>query len=127
MNHPSESGYPALSVVFPAGERIRSGKKTLEIRSWHPGTVPLRNLVIIQNRIRLGNDGIREDPDGEAVALVDVESVEEWKEADLAKACADFWEPGWLAWKLVNPRPLQLKGRFPARLRIYPVDLPEIP
>lgn len=127
MNCPPKSNHPALSVLYPAGDWIRSGKKTLEIRSWSPETVPLRNLVIVQNRIKLGSAGIQEDPNGEAVALVDVESVEEWKEADFTGACATFWEPGWLAWKLVNLRPLRLKDCFPARLRIYPVTLPEMP
>lgn len=116
--------YAALSVVEPAGERIRSGKKTLEIRQWSPESIPLRDLVIVQNKIRLSSNGVTEDPHGEAVAIVDVESVEEWKENEIYEACASYWEPGWKAWRLSNVRPLYLEERFPARLRIYTVELP---
>jgi len=115
----------ALSVVSPAGDRIRSGKKTLEVRQWEPESLPLRNLVIIQNKIRLSSQGVTEDPDGEAVAIVDVESAEEWKENEIDEACASYWEPGWKAWRLTNVRPLSLDLRFPARLRIYSIDLLE--
>ena len=115
----------ALSVVAPAGDLIRSGKKTLEIRQWLPDSLPLRDLVIIQNKIRLSSEGVTEDPDGRAVAIVDVESVDEWKESEVDEACASYWEPGWKAWRLNNVRPLSLQDRFPARLRIYSVDLPE--
>ena len=118
--------HPALSVVAPAGDLIRSGEKTLEIRQWSPDAVPLRDLVIIQNKIRLSSDGLTDDPDGKAVAIVDVESVEEWKESEINEACASYWESGWKAWQLVNVRPLYLDDRYPARLRIYSIDLPEI-
>jgi hypothetical protein len=40
--------HPALSVVAPAGDRIRSGKKILESRQWSPESVPLRYPVIVQ-------------------------------------------------------------------------------
>lgn len=116
--------HPALSVVAPAGDWIRDGKKTLEIRRWQPETMPLRNLVIVQNSIRLSSEGMTEDPDGTAVALVDVESVEAWREEDVEPACASYWEPGWLAWRLVNVRPLTPPLLCPARLRIYSVELP---
>ena len=120
------ASYLALSVVAPAGDWIRSGKKTLEIRQWAPEQLPLRNLVIIQNTKRLSRDGLHEDPEGEVMALVDVDSVECWKESEFEQACASFWEKGWLAWKLSNIRPLSFQKQFPARLRLYPVDLPEI-
>jgi len=117
--------HAALSVVFPAGEQIRSGEKSLEIRRWSPESIPLRDLVIVQNKVRLSRSGITDDPCGEAVAIVDVESVEEWKEDEVNEACASCWEPGWTAWRLSNIRPLCLDERFPARLRIYAVELPE--
>ena len=82
--------YLALSVIAPAGDLIRSGKKTLEIRQWAPETLPLRNLVIIQNTKRLSRDGLHEDPEGKVMALVDVDSVEEWKECEFEEACASF-------------------------------------
>jgi hypothetical protein len=115
--------YKALSVVAPAGDNIRAGSKTLEIRDWGPEELPLRNLVIIQNHIRLSSSGVQEDADGEAVAIVDVEAITDWQEDELEPACASYWEPGWKAWRLSNVRPLQLEEHFPARLRIYNVEL----
>ncbi len=56
--------YSALSVVAPAGDRIRTGQKTLEIRQWKPDGLPLRDLVIVQNTLRLSSNGITEDPNG---------------------------------------------------------------
>jgi hypothetical protein len=117
--------HPALSVVSPAGDLIRSGEKILEIRQWSPDSIPLRDLVIVQNKIRLSSDGVTDDPDGEAIAIVDIESVKEWHESEMDEACASYWEPGWKAWRMSNVRPLFLEGRLPARLRIYSVDLPD--
>jgi hypothetical protein len=41
--------YQALSIVAPNGGRIAQGLKTLEIRSWQPEYLPLKNLVIVEN------------------------------------------------------------------------------
>ena len=87
------SSFSALSVVAPAGDHIRSGKKTLEIRSWKPDSIPLLNLVIVQNQILLGRNGVMEDPHGKAVALVDVTAVTDWKEDELGMACGSYWAP----------------------------------
>lgn len=114
----------ALSVVYPAGDWIRLGKKTLEIRQWSPESLPLRDLVIVQNKIRLSSSGITEDPDGEAVAIVDIESVADWQESQLAEACATYWEHGWKAWQLTNIRPLYSPTSVTAKLRIYPMEWP---
>lgn len=115
--------FSALSVVAPAGEHIRSGQKTLEVRSWKPDTLPLRDLLIVQNRNRLSSAGLSEDPDGEVMALVDVVAVRTWREDEVNAACASYWEPGWFAWELVNVRPLSVSHLVVARLRIYPVTL----
>lgn len=115
----------ALSVVAPAGDRIRSGLKTLEIRSWRPNTLPLRDLLIVQNNVRLSRQGVTEDPRGRVVALVDIESVADWREDDLAASCAKYWEPGWLAWRITNLRPVHYPEDVPARLRIYDLSLDE--
>ena len=117
--------HPALSVVAPAGDLIRAGRKRLEIRQWKPATLPLNNLVIVQNQHRLSSTGLCEDPAGIIVALVDVVTVREWRKEDLAAACAETWEDGWLAWELQNVRPLDRRGMVPARLRIYEIDLPD--
>ncbi|WP_244962284.1 ASCH domain-containing protein [Burkholderia diffusa] len=61
----------ALSIVKPAVDDIVAGRKRVEIRSWAPPTLPLRDLVLVQNTIFLRQDG-QEDPDGIALAWVDV-------------------------------------------------------
>lgn len=116
----------ALSVVQPAGDLIRAGRKTLEVRQWQPEGVPVRDLVIVQNGVRLSSAGVQEDAEGEAVALVDVVGVEPWGRQMLDAACATAWEPGWLAWRLERVRPLPRGLRVPARLRLYRVVLPQL-
>ena len=69
--------YQALSIVAPSAERIVQGSKTLEIRSWQPETLPLKNLVIVENLNFLTKDGDEEM--GRAVALVDIEVVRPWQ------------------------------------------------
>lgn len=117
--------FNALSVVAPAGDRIRSGVKRLEIRRWKPDTLPLRDLLIVQNRERLSGFGKQEDPDGHAVAMVDVTGVREWKREDLDASTAGSWEPGWLAWEIANVRPFDFRRALPARRRIYQLWLAE--
>jgi len=117
------SAFSALSVVAPAGDWIRSGKKTLEVRKWKPDSLPLLDLVIVQNQVFLSRNGVTEDPHGKAVALVDVTSVSDWKEEELDLACGSSWAPGLFAWHLTNVRPVDVNHAVPARLRIYPVDL----
>ena len=48
--------YKALSIVYPAVENILNGSKDVEIRSWMPPDIPMRNLVLIENS-RYLNDG----------------------------------------------------------------------
>ena len=60
---------PALSIVKPAVDDIVAGRKRVEIRSWAPPAIPLRDLVLVQNTVFLRQDG-QEDPDGIALALV---------------------------------------------------------
>lgn len=115
--------YLALSVVAPVGERILLGKKTLENRQWQPDELPLRNLLIVQNEVRLSSAGVSEDPCGEAVALVDIEEVVTWTEDGLVASCASYWEEGWLAWKVSNVRPVKCGHAVPAKLRIYQVEV----
>lgn len=114
----------ALSVVFPAGDLMVAGTKRLEIRRWSPESLPLKDLLIVQNRHRLNAERMPEDPDGIALALVDVVAVRPWAASDLEASGATQWEPGWLAWELANVRGLSQPVRVPARLRIYEVTLP---
>lgn len=115
--------YRALSVVAPAGAKIRDGRKRIEVRQWQPDELPLRDLLIVENKIRLSSKGVCEDPDGRAVALVDVVAVNDWKESELEAATAPYWEPGWLGWHLENVRPVDYPYSVPAKLRIYEVEL----
>jgi predicted transcriptional regulator len=78
--------YTALSVVAPSAERIVQGQKTLEIRSWQPQTIPLKNLVIVENQHFLRNKGEQEI--GRALALVDIESIHVWQADEIDAACA---------------------------------------
>ncbi len=41
--------YQVLSIVAPNAERIVQGIKTLEVRSWQPEKLPLKDLVIVEN------------------------------------------------------------------------------
>jgi GNAT superfamily N-acetyltransferase len=130
MSRPPLAGskklYRALSLVAPGGDLIRSGTKRLEIRRWRPESVPLRDLLIVQNAQRLDADKLPEDPEGLAVALVDVTAVRPWEVSDLEASGAARWEPGWLAWELAHVRVLEQPVRVTARLRIYEVTLPTV-
>lgn len=95
----------ALSIVAPNGSRIASGQKTLEIRRWAPAISPGEDLLIVENRRFLHQDG-ETDPDGRAVALARVAGWRAFTPADMAAACASRFEPGWLAWQLTHIRPL---------------------
>ncbi len=109
----------ALSVVTHAGQLISSGKKTLEIRKWHPGTCPIHDLAIVQNQRRLTRE-TPVDPNGIVVAVVDVSGVREWKKEDADASCS-VWEEGWLAWELTRIRLVARGPSVPAKRRIYEI------
>jgi len=99
----------ALSVVSPWGTRIAQGLKTREIRSWHPGTLPIERLLIVENDRRLTQAG-DEDPEGGAVAVVRISDVHDWTPEEAEAACSVhepglrsrfvFWRPGsFMKWK----------------------------
>jgi hypothetical protein len=116
--------YRALSVIDPAGRLIREGRKTIEVRQWGPGLeLPLCDLLIVQNKKRLGSSAISFDPDGLAMAMVDVVAIRPWHKDELNASCSTAFEEGWLAWELRNIRPFDYSLSVPARLRIYEVDL----
>jgi hypothetical protein len=114
--------FNALSIVQPAGTKIATGEKTLEIRSWKPPVVPLRNLVVVENQRRLDVDGDI-DPEGVAVALIDIVAVRDWTEAD-ARRDGQTFVAGYFAWVIANVRPLEMKLRLPAKRMIYEVEIP---
>lgn len=113
----------ALSVVSPSGENIARGRKTIEVRSWRPSQVPLRDLLIIENRVFLSRE-LPCDPDGRVVAVVDVQSVGEWLETEVDAACSKGWRPGYWAWHLVNVRAVAPRVAVPAQLGLYEVQVP---
>lgn len=114
--------YSALSIVAPHGESIVNGRKTLEVRSWHPPTFPLLDLVIVENKRYLQEDG-EVDPQGEAVALVDVVSVEPWTPDQVEAACSSGWVPGYYAWRLSNVRRISGRPTVPAERKVYQVHV----
>ncbi len=113
----------ALSIVYPAATKIANGRKTLEIRSWKPPVLPLRNLLIVENHRRLDRDG-DVDPEGLVVALVDIEHVRAWTEEDAARD-GHVFAPGYHAWVLANVRALAVPLRAPAERMIYKVTVPD--
>jgi len=113
--------YLALSVVAPHGGNIASGRKTLEVRTWRPPELPVRNLLIVENMKYLTEDG-QIDEDGRAVALVDVRLVETWLPSQVAAACSAAWQPGYHARHLENVRPISSSTRVPAARKLYMLD-----
>ena len=110
----------ALSVVKPWGTKITNKEKTLEIRSWRPNSLPLKNIALVENQIRLLKEG-QEDPNGYIVALVDIVGCKPWVKRDSTAAClreSDFVEGYW-AWQLDNVRKLNKPIKTVAKRKFY--------
>jgi len=110
----------ALSIVSPHGKNIATGRKTIEVRSWLPAELPLRDLLIVENHSYL-TESSPTDPNGIAVALVDVTEVHEWSEGEVEAACSEGWQPGYWAWSLSNVRPVSLPFPVAAERKLYAV------
>jgi len=110
----------ALSIVSPHGQNIATGRKTIEVRAWRPSELPLRNLLIVENHSYLTEDKPI-DPNGFAVALVDVIEVHEWSEGEVEAACSEAWQPGYWAWALSNVRPISPSCPVAAKRKLYDV------
>ncbi|TOP64317.1 hypothetical protein CGH11_25460 [Vibrio parahaemolyticus] len=97
----------ALSVVQPWGSLIAKGTKSLEIRSWSPEKLPVKDVALVQNNERLTADG-QEDPNGIVVAIIDVVGCRAWERSDCENSGCDEseFEEGWLAWEITNVREL---------------------
>lgn len=115
----------ALSIVSPHGLNIVSGKKTIEVRSWRPTSLPIRNLLIVENSEFLSVEN-PVDLNGKAVAIVDVEEIHEWQPSEVMAACSSGWEPGYWAWCLANVRPVPNGQVVPARRKLYEVDFAHV-
>lgn len=59
----------AISIVRPGGGLIATGKKTLEVRRWHPRLQLDENLPVVENDRYLEGD---DEDHGAAVAIVRV-------------------------------------------------------
>ena len=114
--------YKALSVVAPAGDRIATQEKSIEVRSWAPEKVPLLNVAIVQNQNYLLEDG-QEDENGYIVAIVDFIQVEPWTERQKEAACSKEWSLGYLGWHITNVRKLAKPIKAIAKRKIYEIEL----
>lgn len=114
--------FKALSIVFPGGQKIASGQKIIEVRSWIPPEDLKGDLLIVENHQFLRQDG-ETDPSGRPVALVKIRSVREYVEADVPAACASRWDPGYYSWELTEVRPLESDEQVIAARGIYEVEL----
>jgi hypothetical protein len=113
----------ALSIVRPGGSRIASGEKTLEVRRWKPDLLPSEDLLIVENGRFLRNEG-EEDSAGRIVAIVRVAAVRPFTLNDMAAACGNYFEEGWLAWELVDVRALSSTVNVRAAHGIYELEIP---
>lgn len=113
--------YTALSIVAPNAERIVHGLKTLEVRSWQPEKLPLKDVVIVENQNFLLNEGDEEM--GHAIALVDIESIHLWQSDEVSAACASYWAEGYFAWVISNVRPFKKPIDVVAKRKLYKIKL----
>ncbi len=112
----------ALSIVYPGGQKIASGLKTIEVRSWMPPEDLTGDLLIVENHKFLRNDGDT-DPDGKVVAIVKIKKVREYLESDIPAAAASRWEPGYYSWELTEVRPISSDAKVLAARHIYEVEI----
>ncbi|WP_228258841.1 ASCH domain-containing protein [Acinetobacter ihumii] len=113
--------FKALSIVAPACDHILNGKKTLEIRSWRPEQLPLKDLIIVQNTRYLLEEG--DEQQGEAVAIVNIEAIHAWKPEEVELACANAWEAGYWAWEISQVRPILPRQVVVAKRKIYDISI----
>ncbi|MNH53116.1 hypothetical protein D3C76_1086060 [compost metagenome] len=106
----------ALSIVAPNGTRIAEGIKTLEVRSWVPTKLPIKDLLIVENQKFLVKDTDEEQG-------VDVDSIHAWRNDEIEPACATAWDEGYFAWVLSNVRPIRQPLKTLAKRKIYQVEL----
>ncbi|WP_051303682.1 hypothetical protein [Comamonas composti] len=116
------STFLALSIVAPHGQNIAWGRKTLEVRSWLPASLPLRNVLIVENRQYLTRERPA-DPHAQAVALVDIAWAAPWRTDQVQAACSSGWEEGYYAWQLENIRRLPRPVAVHAARKLYELEL----
>lgn len=121
--------YQALSILKPAVDLILDGKKTKEIRSWLPKTLPLKNILLVQNENYLTFD--EDEDEGVALALVDFTKFSSWTEGEYlqdgsAISLGRIWRPGYFTWEIENIRVLDTPLSCMAKKGIYDVELEEV-
>ena len=79
--------------------------------------------MIVENGRLLRDEG-DEDDAGRVVAVVRVAAVRPFTPNDMAAACGSYFEEGWLAWELVDIRPLFSAINVKAARGIYELDIP---
>ena len=112
----------ALSIVTPSGRNIAEGRKTLEVRSWRPESLPVTDLLIVENGRFLSEHGDSDD-DGLLVAVVDIAEVHPWLPTEVEAACASAWAPGYWAWRICNVRRISSPVKIIAARKLYDVPL----
>lgn len=118
--------YKTLSIMFPAVRNILNGSKKVEIRSWSPPTVPLKNIVLVENHHYLAHEEDRDD--GYALAIVDIIDVQPWTKEMFLQQNSETklnkqWSQGYYVWRLDNIRKLDKPLKCMALKGIYEVDL----
>ncbi|MBQ0328163.1 MULTISPECIES: ASCH domain-containing protein [Providencia] len=121
--------YQALSILKPAVDLILDGKKNIEIRSWLPPEIPMKNVVIVQNQKYLSSD--EDIDDGIALAIVDFTEFKIWTKDDYNNSdplvsLGRAWKEGYFTWKIENIRRLTKPIRCKAMKGIYQLDLNNI-
>jgi hypothetical protein len=113
----------AVSVLHPAGSRIATGEKTIEVRPWRPDLAPDEDVVIVETHRRL--EAVDDtDLNGRIVAVAKVKAVRPFTVSDIARACALFFQDGQLAWELTEVRPVRPpRGPVTAARKLYELDV----
>lgn len=114
--------FKAISIVYPGGQKISKGLKTIEVRSWMPPSDLTGDLLIVENHNYLREEG-QTDHEGKAVALVKIKNVREYLESDIPAATASRWAPGYYSWELTDVRPVESTQKVLAARDIYEVDV----
>lgn len=114
--------FKALSVVAPAGDKIATKQKSIEVRSWAPEEAPLLDVAIVQNETYLLEGG-QEDENGYVVAIVDFIKIEPWIEQQQDSACSKKWSSGYVGWHITNVRKLVEPIKATAKRKIYEIEL----
>jgi hypothetical protein len=110
----------ALSIVRPAGTQIANGLKTLEIRRWKHEVQDGEEILLVENEHFLTADGQEEV--GVAVAVITFGKIREFRREDIPKACASYYEDGWLAWEIKTIKKIENPFSIRAARKLYEID-----